>query len=250
MLFLIAGLTTDNQIVNAVCRNIRTCYSTQRESMIYVVLPPLNFLGAIIAFAFLPTILCQDLIKSIVASYRTFTSAATAFIDSSLLRVIYCVLPGICSVFLLVGTIVLYFILCSLCDVLLTIQSSVLLASFWICLTIFFQFLSVAGPAKIIELPRLFKIPREIFSGKRLYLFTCWTAFMSIWNRFRGTFFTGPAQLTIIKVKEISCCRERLHALNAAFKWYTIHTVRLTFLSSRPRSGDTLAGVSFCLIIS
>lgn len=51
-----------------------------------------------------------------------------------------------------------------------------------------------------------------------------------------------------VGVEKFKCGRKLLFTVGAAFQWYTIHTASVPFtvcLSSRPRTGATVAGVSF-----
>ena len=59
-----------HQVANIISRYIRSCDSANWEGMIDVVISPFHALGAIIAFALLPLILCLDLLYSMSAKNR------------------------------------------------------------------------------------------------------------------------------------------------------------------------------------
>ncbi len=104
---LIAMYASDNQIVNVVGGNIRSCYTTQRKGMVNVVLFPLDFLMAIVAFALLPFVLFFDLFGGILAHNCHFASIAIALMLSVLRFVRLVIRPTILPPLFTVSHIIL-----------------------------------------------------------------------------------------------------------------------------------------------
>src|SRR6266581_6662208 len=63
MLFRIAGLTTNHQIVNAIGGDISANYTAKGKRMLNIMFSPFDIFTAIIAFAFLPIILLSNLLR-------------------------------------------------------------------------------------------------------------------------------------------------------------------------------------------
>src|SRR5260221_12166 len=102
------------------------------------------------------------------------------------------------------------------------------------------------------------RVSMKVLTRGRFDFFALGTTFMSIWCRFKKwglparclatpfALFIQPIATTFMSSKVLSGSRELFEALVAAFEWYNgIHgTSPSSHVSSRLRSGDTLAGVS------
>jgi hypothetical protein len=256
MLFQVAGFASDNQVVNSISWNIRACYSAQRECMIKMMLTPLDLLVAIPALALLPFVLLLDLFKCIFTLNGSFASTTIAFLDSSLLKMVYPVMIAVLSILLGMCLIICLSLLLYPLKVELTIVLAVLLCFLSMRLTIYSQLFSAACLTGGIEIPILITIRDEVFSSKRLHLFTLGASFVSLWYRFRSwilsergasaflAYSTNPSSISMEVVSRrwldfLAFCTP---FIAIGYRWWRIALSLVGFLI--PYSGTWLASCS------